>query len=706
MLPRQTRDSWLLPTLESLLPANALAQLGAMARDSLWDACVAGGFATDAAIVDALAARFRMGVADLAVVTARARELVPEPLARRYHVLPLSASDALLDVATADPHDLDGERALAFATGRRVRLLLAPPGAIARRIDEIYQPERGADGDGDPPPDDAAGEYDLGAILGPDDGRAGADDEHGSAGPITRLVSRILADAIAARASDVHVEAEEDGVAVRCRIDGVLRRTLVLPRAVAGPLVSRVKIMAKLDIADRLRPQDGRARVLVDGRAVDLRVSTLPSSHGEKVVVRVLDQRSTVLSLDALGLSGSEAERVERLLSVREGLVLVTGPTGSGKTTTLYTMLRRVQERGVNVVTVEDPVEYRLPGIVQVQVHEKAGLTFATALRSILRQDPDVVLVGEIRDRETAEIAIQASLTGHLVFSTLHTIDSVSAVARLADLGVESYKLAAALKGVIAQRLLRRLCPQCRAPEADPVAAGARSWLPEGALLRGPVGCAECAATGYRGRLAATEVLVVDRDIERAVAAGEPAGRLAEVARRGGMQTLWEVGLAHVRTGATSVDELLRVVEPPVASVRAERPGAGEGPGEGGARMATTPAAVLLVSDAPAGASALRAGLERAGHVVRAVTSADAPIAVRDTTPAAIVVDASPGSVEATVLLRALSAEAWRPPIVVVAPGADESLEARLFAGGAADVATRPGPLALAARLRAILARA
>jgi type II secretory ATPase GspE/PulE/Tfp pilus assembly ATPase PilB-like protein len=264
--------------------------------------------------------------------------------------------------------------------------------------------------------------------------------------PIIKLVDHIIAEGVQVLASDIHLESQEAGIVVNYRIDGVLRRAMVLPRPVGIPLVSRIKIMADLDIADRLRPQDGRARVTVNGVRVDLRVSTLPASTGEKVVIRILDSRSTILTLDGLGLSEREQARLGGLLNLREGIVLVTGPTGSGKTTTLYSGLRTIQARGVNIVTVEDPVEYKLNGIVQVQVNEKAGLTFAAALRSILRQDPDIVLVGEIRDRETANIATQASLTGHLVLSTLHTIDAASAVARLVDIGIEPFKIAAALK--------------------------------------------------------------------------------------------------------------------------------------------------------------------------------------------------------------------------------------------------------------------
>ena len=558
----ELHDAWLLPTLGALLSPAALARVRAEARDSCWDACVALGLASDAQILEALAARFGMCVASVARVSALARELVPEALARRYRVLPLDASGGELRVATADPHDVDGERALAFATGRRVRLLLASPSQIARRLDDIYQPEPGTDR----PLDGVAAYEDADETPGGE----GAADDRDADRPVLRLVDHIVSEAIAARASDVHLEMEESEVSVRCRIDGVLRQTMALPRGIGGPLVSRVKIMGKLDIADRLRPQDGRARVTVDGRAVDLRISTLPSAHGEKVVIRILDQQAGVRSLEAAGMAGEELRRVDRLLAAREGLVLVTGPTGSGKTTTLYTMLRTVQQRGVNVVTVEDPVEYRLAGIVQVQVHERAGLTFAAALRSILRQDPDVILVGEIRDRETAEIAVQAALTGHLVFSTLHTIDSAGAVARLADLGVESFKLAAALKGVIAQRLVRRLCAACKQAVAPAPFTFSGDDVPRECA---PRGCARCAGTGYHGRIAVSEVLLVDGEVERRIAAGEPAERLAEAARAAGMRALWEVGAAQLAAGATSREELARVIEtPPAAAPLAAAP--------------------------------------------------------------------------------------------------------------------------------------
>src|SRR5213075_437541 len=327
----------------------------------------------------------------------------------------------------------------------------------------------------------------------------------------------ILGAGIGERASDIHIEPEEQGIVVRHRIDGVIRVARRLPRAIAPALASRIKIMSGLDIADRLRPQDGRARVAINGAPVDLRISSLPASNGEKLVIRILDGRTAVRTLDSIGFAPDELNRIERLLESREGLLLVTGPTGSGKTTTLYAALRLLKQRGVNIVTVEDPIEYRLPGIVQVQVNERAGLTFASALRSIMRQDPDVMLIGEIRDRETAEIAIQASLTGHLVLSTLHTNDAASAVTRLIDIGVAPYKIATAVKGVLAQRLLRRVCAKCRLAPA--------------------IACTQCGGSGYHGRLAIVEVLIATPEFERRVAAGEPAERIGFVARQHGMRS-------------------------------------------------------------------------------------------------------------------------------------------------------------------------
>jgi len=510
-----------LAVLRAVLPPGVDLGPASQPVPELWAGARRALACDDAALAARVAQHLGLGVAVVGPPDPALRRLVPAPLARELGVLPLRASGSVLTVAAPAPGGPEAESALAAASGRRVRFAVAPPAVVAAGVDALYEE----------------------AAAPTPAGRADAE-----ARPVVRLVDEVIAGAVACGASDIHLECGDAGVVVRYRVDGVLRDATALSRDAGVPVVSRIKIMSGLDIADRLRPQDGRARVTVGGRILDLRVSTLPAAHGEKVVIRVLDSASTVLSLDALGLGAADAARLTGLLDAREGLVLVTGPTGSGKTTTLYAALRHVQRRGVNVVTVEDPVEYRLPGISQVQVNERAGLTFAAALRSILRQDPDVVLVGEIRDRETAAIAVQAALTGHVVLSTLHTIDAPGAVARLADLGVEPFKLAAALRGVVAQRLVRRFCATCRT-------TGQRA------------ACSVCGGSGYRGRIAVVELLACDAEVARVVARGATVGDVAAAARLGGMRSLWSCGMDHVHRGATDEAELLRSLEPPEAAV-------------------------------------------------------------------------------------------------------------------------------------------
>jgi type II secretory ATPase GspE/PulE/Tfp pilus assembly ATPase PilB-like protein/CheY-like chemotaxis protein len=748
MAQRTVRDDWLLPTLEGVVPAEALAKLKQQAPDSYWDAAVRGGACTDDDILEALAKRFRMKVANLTLMSPQARELVPESLARKYRVLPLAASDHTLDIATADPYDLDCERTLAFATGRTVRMQLAAPSQLLEGIEELYRPESAVD----KILEGVTGRYDVDTINESEqssDFDLSAD--RASERPVIRLVDHIVAEAITQRASDIHLEPEEGGVSVHYRIDGVLRDAMVLPRAAGLPLVSRIKIMAQMDIADRMRPQDGRARVSVNGVRVDLRVSTLPASHGEKVVIRILDSRVTVLELGSLGMLTGESDRIEQLSNLREGIVLVTGPTGSGKTTTLYSALRLIQQRAVNIVTVEDPVEYKMQGIVQVQVNEKAGLNFSSALRSILRQDPDVILVGEIRDRETAGIAVQASLTGHLVLSTLHTIDAVGAIARLVDIGVEPYKIAAALKGVVAQRLLRRLCMNCRQLNTEPVADRYRRWIAADAPTYKAAGCAECGQAGYRGRMAIVEVMITNEAIERAISGNESPDRIVDLARESGMLTLWESGVQHVTAGETTLDELLRVVEPPAENLqrgRASTPPRSqtstEKPPVPSARTRTpahstralTPRqqhqpiipedALVLIEEPAAGASTvvytvllvedeeplrrvLRDLLEREGYnVVEAKDGVQALDEIDRHAPDVVVLDLNLPRLDGYGVLshlRARPATLELPVIVLTAKG-DEENEVRVFEIGANDFLTKPfRPRALSARLKALLKR-
>jgi CheY-like chemotaxis protein/energy-coupling factor transporter ATP-binding protein EcfA2 len=481
---------------------------------------------------------------------------------------------------------------------------------------------------------------------------------------------------------------------------------------------------------------------------VDLRVSTLPASLGEKVVIRILSQRTTVLNLESLGMHPDEQEAVKRLLTNKEGIILVTGPTGSGKTTTLYSALRLVQNEGVNIVTVEDPVEYRLgENIVQVQVHDKAGLTFASALRSILRQDPDVVLVGEIRDQETAQIALQASLTGHLVLSTLHTNDAPNAVTRLVDMGMEPYKIASALRGVVAQRLMRRLCELCAQPSEDPVPERMARFVPPGAKLRKAVGCPDCAMTGYRGRFGILEVLRMNSELERRVGQGATADLIAEAARANGMRSLFDSGLRHVLAGESTIDELLRVTDVPQEEAGApparERPSArpsASAPAAAPPPPSQPPAApaldlaeaLELVDDLPARETATPGGrgagtcvllvededqlrrvmkdlLERDGYTVaEARDGVQALDQVDRFAPDVIILDLNlPGLDGYSVLAQLRSRPATRTiPVMVLTARGDEDNEVRVFDLGADDFITKPfRARALSARLEAVLGR-
>ena len=747
-------DEWLAQSIEGLTPEvlQGLRDKADPGR-TLWECVVAARIATDAQIVEKLSHRFRLKVADVSKMDLTARNGVPEQLARRHHVLPLRLTDSYLEIGTANPLDLDAEKALAFNTAREIRLFLLAPSRISEKLDELYKPDKAIDKllEGmetaelqtlpDAPPEELISEADA------------------SQKPVVRLVDMIISEGILSRASDIHVEPEEGGVAVRYRIDGVLRQVMKIPRQAGLPLISRIKIMSALDIADRLRPQDGRARVAVNGQPIDLRVSTLPAQLGEKVVIRILDSRATVKSLDSLGLNPGEGEAIKRLLENHEGILLVTGPTGSGKTTTLYSCINQIKSEGVNIVTVEDPVEYRMQGIVQVQVQEKAGLTFAAALRSILRQDPNVVLVGEIRDKETAQIAVQASLTGHLVLSTLHTNDAANAVTRLVDIGVEAYKIAASLRGVVAQRLMRKLCPTCKEVWMEAPPQRMQRWIPKGTPLYRAAGCPDCAMTGYRGRFSILEILTMTPELERRIAAGEAADRIAEAARRGGMKSLWESGLAHVTRGESTIDDLTRVVDipaedehPPATdgggggprpsgtarvsgvkdSVR-RTPGGGltapepaqtvsthfdlleehtPAPGSGGRRSGAhgQPASkVLLVDDEDSLRKVMRDLLERDGYeVTEARDGVQALDQVDRVGPDIIVLDLNlPGLDGYGVLshLRSRPATSNIPVIVLTAKG-DEDNEVRVFELGADDFLTKPfRARALSARLEAVLGR-
>ena len=480
-----------------------------------------------------------------------AAALVPEPLARRYTVIPIGFEDGAVVVAMSDPSNvlvIDDIRAI---TGMRVLPKVASRSDIEDAIRNL-----GRYGD-------AVAE--LADLAATDDEPEDLSKVEAAVeeAPIVKLVNTLITRAVNERASDLHIEPGERDLRVRFRIDGVLHEVMSTPKAVSGAVVSRVKIMADLDIAERRVPQDGRVSLRVGGRAIDLRVATLPSIYGEKVVIRILDKDDGVLDLTDLGFLPDSLSRFEEAYTKPYGTILVTGPTGSGKTTTLYAVLHALNSPELNIITVEDPVEYRLAGVTQVQVNRKAGLGFATVLKSILRSDPDIVLVGEVRDGETAKIAIEAALTGHLVLTTLHTNDAASSVGRLVDMGVEPYLVSSSLDAVLAQRLARKLCDRCRkGRQATPemlVGMGMEDAA-EPVTVYDAVGCKACSDTGYRGRLSINEVMVVTEEIQRLAVERRPSDEIKRVAVSQGMKTLRADGMEKVARGLTTLEEVLRVV--------------------------------------------------------------------------------------------------------------------------------------------------
>jgi type II secretory ATPase GspE/PulE/Tfp pilus assembly ATPase PilB-like protein len=542
-----------IPGIEDLtLPFN-------VAPAEIWESAARASTLSPRELASRLAAVLRLKAADLDSVEAPAKPLIPEKLARKHHVFPLRGDDRTITVATSDPTDLDAEKALSFATGRRIIFELAAPTDIADALNAAFSVERavevllnkvGADADADA--------VRLVEDLAPEEVSLRDVDS----APIVKLTNLLLSDAVQQRASDIHVEpGTSRGGLVRFRIDGVMRQYMELPPSAVTRIVSRIKVLAKLDIADRMRPQDGRARIQVANKSYDLRISTVPTQEAEKAVVRIL-RSDTLRSLDEMRLTPPELMRMRQLLSFREGLVVVTGPTGSGKTTTLYAAVREIANGEVNVMTVEDPVEYQFNGVTQIQVDAKKGVTFASALRSVLRQDPDVILVGEIRDAETAQIAAQAALTGHLVLATLHTNDAMSSVTRLTELGLDRATIAATLRGSIAQRLVRRVCPDCVQPVSVPL------FLDEERLAEQygekptvrAIGCRRCAGTGYNGRLPVVEVALITGSLSEQISTGASAGMLQRAATEQGMWPMRNVALERVASGETTLQEIDRVL--------------------------------------------------------------------------------------------------------------------------------------------------
>ena len=506
-------------------------------------------------LVAALATQAGLEFVDLTdfAVDGDAVRLVPEQVSRRHYALPIAHVDGKLVVAMADPANVFAIDDIRSTTRLEVKPVVATKSDVLAAIDRFHR--------GDAEMNELASGFqdtDQGDALS-------TITEVVEDAPIVKFVNILITQAVQDRASDIHIEPAEKDLRVRFRIDGVLHEVMRSPRTITAGVTSRLKIMADINIAERRIPQDGRLSTVVNGKKVDLRVATLPTVWGEKIVMRILDNSTAMMQLSDLGFGAANYDVYSQSFAKPYGMILVTGPTGSGKSTTLYATLNIVSNPKLNVITVEDPVEYRLPGINQVQTNAKAGLTFASALRSILRSDPDVVLLGEIRDRETAHIAIEAALTGHLVLSTLHTNDAPSAIIRLTEMGIEPFLVGSALDCVLAQRLARKLCPKCKheftptRQELVDMRMPISADEPVPTLYR-PVGCSACSKTGYRGRIALHEVMAVSEDIERLAVERASTLAISRVAKEQGMVTLRDDGLAKVKAGLTSMEEILRVV--------------------------------------------------------------------------------------------------------------------------------------------------
>ncbi|HEX4048224.1 MAG TPA: ATPase, T2SS/T4P/T4SS family [Elusimicrobiota bacterium] len=706
-MSRVFRDEWLVKALRSLpgVTAESVERLRGQQEEDFSEAVLRTGLAGEEAIADALRAAHRIKtVAPAAAALDRlALSLVPEALCRQRRMLPLKVEDEVLQLAMANPLDTDALGDARAISGRDVRPFYCLPGRLEALLRAAYDPNRMLNELLRKVGEDATVE-----ILDAEDGsgRRSLPDKD-DAPLVTQLANALVARAVTMGASDIHVEHEEAVTTVRFRIDGALRSVMMLPRALgAGPLLARIKIMADLDIADRLRPQDGRAKLRVGPTMIGLRVSTLPTTFGEKAVLRILDTRATEVPFSQLGFETGVSSRLTARARAAQGMILVTGPTGSGKTTTLYSLLQLLKSEENNLVTVEDPVEYRIAGVNQVQVNEKQGLTFASVLRSVLRQDPDVILVGEIRDQETADVAFQAAMTGHTVFSTLHTIDAISVVARLADMGVERYKIAPGLLAVTAQRLVRRLCPECREPAQraadlprEVFDLMTRAGFTPAAFRA--VGCAACNG-GYRGRVALVEFLDVSPELRDRIVAGEPEAALRRFAlEKGLLFPLRRDALRRVCLGESDLKEAS-----PYLGLALDEPGDGTPPPapRSGTRR------LLVVDDDSAMRESIRDVLESEGFAVtEAADGREAVERIAEDPPDGVIVDMHMPGLDGCGLIREVRQRLCllRLPILVLSGADDDANQSAALDLGADDYVLKPPKVAvLLSRVRAAMRRA
>lgn len=511
------------------------------------------GWITEEQLFRVLEEQFQIPYIDInnVYIDAKVPKLISESLARKHMAIPIRLDKNRLTVAMADPLDMIAKDDIRIITGMELEIVISAQQDISRAINRYYDASERAER--------AVEEYTT--QSGTPEDELEQEDADVINSPMVRLVNTIISQAVRSRASDIHIEPFEKHVRIRYRVDGELREVMTPAKATHSAIVTRIKIMGKLNISEKRLPQDGRVETIIEGLPIDMRISVLPTVYGEKIVIRLLDRSSLVVSKDELGFSEHNLELLNKIMKVPEGIILVTGPTGSGKTTTLYSLLKELNKETKNIITIEDPVEYRLEGINQVQVNVKAGLTFANGLRSILRQDPDIVMVGEIRDVETAEIAVRAAITGHIVLSTIHTNDTASTISRLEDMGIENYLVSSSAVGIIAQRLVKKICLKCKTSylatneELNMLGLPGNTKLD---LVKG-TGCNSCNHTGYSGRTAIHEVLVIDREIRSLITAGKTTDEIKQRAMLKGMTTLNETCRELVKSGITTIDEMLRM---------------------------------------------------------------------------------------------------------------------------------------------------
>ncbi|MDA1202324.1 MAG: ATPase, T2SS/T4P/T4SS family, partial [Planctomycetota bacterium] len=546
---------------EGIISADQLAEAVQIASSSgkqVHDEVVRLGYAPGEKVMKALAKAYRLKFVDLASteVSEDVVGLLPESVARENTIFPLAESGGALQIATCDPTDIDAQEKLRFILNRDIEMAIAPREQIVEAINRHYGLSDGESADSMLQEfTDTAIDFTETAL----EQEGGQEEEDQSDAPVVKLVNLIITEAVQLRASDIHVEPFEDRVRIRYRIDGRLVERDNPPRRLLGAILSRIKILSKLDIAERRRPQDGRIKLTADGKDYDLRVSVLPTNHGQSVVMRILDKDNIRVGIRQLGLSENDFRQFKNLIRRPNGIILVTGPTGSGKTTTLYASLNELNRPDTKIITAEDPVEYYLAGINQVEIRHSIGLDFARVIRAMLRQAPNVILVGEMRDTETAQMGIQASLTGHLVFSTLHTNDAPGAITRMIDMGVPAYLVASSVIAVLAQRLVRVNCPKCKQPyqplDTQIEAAGIPPELLEGATFMKGRGCSHCQKSGYKGRLGIFELMVMTNKIREMAFQGAATQEIRRAAVSQGMRIMFDDGIAKACNGITTLDE-------------------------------------------------------------------------------------------------------------------------------------------------------